>query len=233
MSSIETRIRTTREHILEVAGKCGRSNEVKLLAVSKTKPVEMIREAWECGQRDFGENYVQESVDKIAELSDLEGIVWHFIGPIQSNKSRPVAENFDWVHSIDRLKIARRLSEQRPNNMTPLNICLQVNIDNESTKSGFTANEVLAAAKEIVALKGVKLRGLMAIPAPSEGHEQQRRPFKAIRALMDRLKIQFPEQQLDTLSMGTTGDMGAAIEEGATIVRIGTALFGARDYSKA
>ncbi|MTI14967.1 YggS family pyridoxal phosphate-dependent enzyme [Sansalvadorimonas verongulae] len=231
MSSIETRIQKTREHILEVATKCGRSDEVQLLAVSKTKPAAMIREAWTGGQRAFGENYVQESVDKIQELSDLEGIEWHFIGPIQSNKSRLVAENFNWVHSVDRLKIARRLSEQLPDGKAPINICLQVNIDNEPTKSGFSASEVLAAAQEVIALKGVKLRGLMAIPAPSENKAQQKRPFKAIRALMDQLKAAHPEQQLDTLSMGTTADLDAAIEEGATIVRIGTALFGARDYS--
>ena len=232
MSSIETRIQKTREHILEVATKCGRSDEVQLLAVSKTKPAAMIREAWASGQRAFGENYVQEGVDKIHELADLEGIEWHFIGPIQSNKSRPVAENFNWVHSVDRIKIARRLSEQRPNDKPPINICLQVNIDNEETKSGFSADQVLVAAQEVIALKGVKLRGLMAMPTPCEDKKQQKRPFKSIRELMAQLKAAHPEQQLDTLSMGTTGDLDAAIEEGATIVRIGTALFGARNYSQ-
>lgn len=232
MSSIETRIQKTREHILEVERKCGHSGKVTLLAVSKTKPAQMIRDAWACGQKAFGENYVQEGVDKVQELADLTDIEWHFIGPIQSNKSRLVAENFHWVHSVDRLKIARRLSEQRPEDKAPINICLQVNIDNQSTKSGLMPDEVLTTAKEVIALKGVKLRGLMAIPAPSDETHQQRVPFRAMKELLTRLQEQFPAEQLDTLSMGMSGDMEAAIEEGATIVRIGTAIFGARDYSK-
>ena len=233
MSSIETRIQKTREHILEVERKCGRNGKVTLLAVSKTKPAQMIRDAWACGQKAFGENYVQEGVDKVQELADLTDIEWHFIGPVQSNKSRLVAESFHWVHSVDRLKIARRLSEQRPENKSPINICLQVNIDNQPTKSGLTPNEVLTTAKEVIALKGVKLRGLMAIPAPSDDAHQQRAPFRAMKELLIQLQEQFPDEQLDTLSMGMSGDMEAAIEEGATIVRIGTAIFGARDYSKA
>lgn len=233
MSSIETRIQKTREHILEVERKCGRSGKVTLLAVSKTKPAQMIRDAWTCGQKAFGENYVQEGVDKVQELADLTDIEWHFIGPIQSNKSRLVAESFHWVHSVDRLKIARRLSEQRPEGKAPINICLQVNIDNQPTKSGLTPDEVLTTAKEVIALKGVKLRGLMAIPAPSDDAQQQRVPFKAMKDLLTQLQEEFPDEQLDTLSMGMSGDMEAAIEEGATIVRIGTAIFGARDYSKA
>ncbi len=228
MSSIETRFQETRDRILAASQKSGRSDKVQLLAVSKTKPASMVREAWECGQRAFGENYVQEGVDKVQELADLDGVEWHFIGPIQSNKTRPVAESFDWVHSVDRIKVARRLSDQRPESMTPINICLQVNIDNQSTKAGFTPDEVLAVAEEVIALPNVVLRGLMAIPAPAEDSENQRKPFKAMSTLLSQLQERFPEQSLDTLSMGMSGDMDAAITEGATIVRIGTALFGAR-----
>ncbi|MCL6268457.1 YggS family pyridoxal phosphate-dependent enzyme [Sansalvadorimonas sp. 2012CJ34-2] len=232
MTSIQKRFQDTLNSIHTAAENCGRHGEVKLLAVSKTKPSEMIREAWQCGQRDFGENYVQEGVNKVNELKDLEGIVWHFIGPLQSNKTRLVTEHFDWMHSVDRVKIAHRLSDQRPADMAPLQICLQVNIDSQPTKSGFKPEEVSKAVEEIIKIPGVEVRGLMAIPAPSEDLEEQRKPFKAMKALLTQLQTENPQLKLDTLSMGMTGDMIAAIEEGATIVRIGTALFGARDYSQ-
>ena len=231
MNSIETRIQQTREHIRQAEASCGRADEVQLLAVSKTKPAQMIREAWQCGQRAFGENYVQEGVEKVQGLQDLEGIEWHFIGPIQSNKSRPVAEHFQWVHSVDRLKIARRLSEQRPEHLPALNICLQINIDNQPTKAGFTPEEVPAAVEQILALPNIQLRGLMAIPAPHEDPEQQSLPFRAMKNLLTELKNRYPDKPLDTLSMGMSGDMMAAITEGSTMVRIGTAVFGARDYT--
>ncbi len=228
MTSIETRLQQTRDSINEVTLACHREDNVLLLAVSKTKPAEMIREAWHCGQRAFGENYVQEGADKVQGLTDLADIDWHFIGPIQSNKSRLVAENFHWVHTIDRLKIARRLSDQRPADMPALNVCLQVNIDHQPTKAGFNPDDVINAAKQVMALPNIKLRGLMTIPAPSDVPNEQRQPLKAMKALLTTLQTRYPDQPLDTLSMGMSGDMVTAIEEGATIVRIGTAIFGAR-----
>ena len=204
------------------------SADVTLLAVSKTKPAELLKAAYDAGQRDFGENYLQESLDKQQELADLN-IIWHFIGPIQSNKTRAIAENFQWVHSVDRLKIARRLSEQRPTELPPLNICLQVNISAEESKSGITVDELPALAKEVAALPNLTLRGLMAIPAPADTLEAQREPLAALRQTLEAIKAEHP--QLDTLSMGMSGDLEAAIAEGSTMVRIGTAIFGARDYS--
>ncbi|MBN3766375.1 YggS family pyridoxal phosphate-dependent enzyme [Burkholderia sp. Ac-20365] len=212
----------------QVAGRDPAS--VALLAVSKTFPAEDVRAAHAAGQRAFGENYVQESLTKIEALADLRAsLEWHFIGPLQSNKTRPVAENFDWVHSVDRLKIAQRLSEQRPDGLPPLNVCLQVNISGEESKSGVTADEALAVARQIAALPRLRLRGLMAIPEPAGNVEQQRVPHRALRELFDKLRAEGLE--LDTLSMGMSGDLEAAVLEGATIVRIGTAIFGARDYS--
>jgi pyridoxal phosphate enzyme (YggS family) len=202
---------------------------VKLVGVSKTKPEAAIREAYACGLKVFGENYLQESLDKIQNLSDLD-IEWHFIGPIQSNKTRPIAEHFDWVESVDRLKIAHRLSEQRPTDRPPLNILLQVNINNEETKSGFSADEVLSAAEQIVQLPRLQLRGLMAIPAASLSETELRTTFQVMRKLFQRLQAIKPES-VDTLSMGMSGDYPIAIEEGATLVRVGTAIFGARQYS--
>jgi pyridoxal phosphate enzyme (YggS family) len=199
-----------------------------LLAVSKTKPAEMLREAWQQGQREFGENYLQEALDKQAALEDLDGIVWHFIGPLQSNKTRAVAEQFAWVHSVDRLKIAKRLSEQRPAALPPLNVCLQVNISREASKSGVLPEDALALAQEIAALPGLALRGLMAIPAPAETLEAQRQPLAALRQLLEELQAALPEAPLDTLSMGMSDDLEAAVLEGATLVRLGTAIFGAR-----
>jgi len=189
--------------------------------------------AAEAGQGAFGENYLQEALEKIAEVKatrpDLE-LEWHFIGPIQSNKTRPIAEHFDWVHSVDRLKIAQRLSEQRPAGLPPLNVCLQVNISGEASKSGVLPSETLAVAQAIAALPRLQLRGLMAIPEAVGDAEQQRLPFRQMHALLDQLRVE--GLKLDTLSMGMSGDMAAAIAEGATIVRIGSAIFGTREYAK-
>jgi PLP dependent protein len=212
----------------QVAGRDTRT--IELLAVSKTFPAEDVRAAHAAGQRAFGENYVQEALTKVGALSDLRaGIEWHFIGPLQSNKTRPVAENFDWVHSVDRLKIAQRLSEQRPDNLAPLNVCLQVNISGEASKSGVTPDEAASVAHAVAALPKLRLRGLMAIPEPAGDVEQQRVPHRALRELFDKLRADGLE--LDTLSMGMSDDLEAAVLEGATIVRVGTAIFGARDYS--
>ncbi|MGI9273564.1 MAG: YggS family pyridoxal phosphate-dependent enzyme [Endozoicomonas sp.] len=207
-----------------------RQGQVQLLAVSKTRPAEMIREAYTLGQRHFGENYLQEALTKIQDLAELTDISWHFIGPIQSNKTRDIATHFHWVHSVDRLKIARRLSEQRPDDLPPLNICLQVNISQEESKSGATLEQLPQLVKEVTELPNIKLRGLMVIPAPSDDPDHQRQPFAE---LAESLKTLNSEHQLDmdTLSMGMTDDLEAAIAEGSTMVRIGTALFGSRDYS--
>ncbi|MCL5427014.1 MAG: YggS family pyridoxal phosphate-dependent enzyme [Gammaproteobacteria bacterium] len=211
---------------LEAAGRV--QDAAKLLAVSKTKPAAMIRQVWQLGQREFGENYLQEALEKQTELADLEGIIWHFIGPLQSNKTRAVAEHFDWVHSVDRLKIAKRLSEQRPTHLAPLNICLQVNISREASKAGVLPEELEALAKEVAALPNLQLRGLMAIPAPAEGVDAQRQPLAALREALTSLKSRLPDAPLDTLSMGMSDDLEAAVLEGATLVRLGTAIFGAR-----
>ncbi|HAO00847.1 MAG TPA: YggS family pyridoxal phosphate-dependent enzyme [Halomonas sp.] len=220
---------SARERLRRALEDAGRSpTSATLLAVSKTKPAEMLREAWQHGQREFGENYLQEALDKQAALEDLDGIVWHFIGPLQSNKTRAVAEQFAWVHSVDRLKIAKRLSEQRPVALPPLNVCLQVNISREATKSGVLPEGTLALAQEIAALPGLALRGLMAIPAPTETLEAQRQPLAALRQLLEELQAALPEAPLDTLSMGMSDDLEAAVLEGATLVRLGTAIFGAR-----
>ncbi|RII74633.1 YggS family pyridoxal phosphate-dependent enzyme [Pseudomonas monteilii] len=197
---------------------------VQLLAVSKTKPASAIREVHAAGVRDFGENYLQEALTKQQELSDLP-LIWHFIGPIQSNKTKAIAEHFDWVHSVDRLKIAQRLSEQRPAGLAPLNICLQVNVSGEDSKSGCAPADLPALAKAVAALPNLRLRGLMAIPEPTDDRAAQEAAFASLRALQEGLDL-----GLDTLSMGMSHDLEAAIAQGATWVRIGTALFGARDY---
>jgi pyridoxal phosphate enzyme (YggS family) len=208
----------------QLAGREPRS--VALLAVSKTFPTEDVRAAHAAGQRMFGENYVQESLTKIEALADLRAsLEWHFIGPLQSNKTRPVAENFDWVHSVDRLKIAQRLAEQRPAHLPPLNVCLQVNVSGEASKAGVTPAEAAEAAHAIAALPQLRLRGLMSIPEPADTIEEHRQ----LRELFERLRAD--GLALDTLSMGMSGDLEAAVLEGATIVRIGTAIFGNRDYS--
>lgn len=203
---------------------------VMLLAVSKTFPAEDVRGAHAAGQRAFGENYVQESLTKIEALADLRAsLEWHFIGPLQSNKTRPVAENFDWVHSVDRLKIAQRLAEQRPANLPPLNVCLQVNVSGEASKAGVAPAEAAEVAQAIAALPQLRLRGLMSIPEPGNSVEKQRVPHRKLRELFDQLRADGLE--LDTLSMGMSSDLEAAVLEGATIVRVGTAIFGLRDYS--
>jgi pyridoxal phosphate enzyme (YggS family) len=199
---------------------------VHLLAVSKRKPLEAIREALSAGQHDFGENFVQESLQKIEESSN-EDITWHFIGHLQTNKTRPVAEHFQWVHTVDRLKVARRLSQQRPDNAADLNICIQVNVDREAGKSGVIAEELHDLAHAVAELPKVRLRGLMCIPAVRDTVEEQRRPFAMLNSHLQNL--QDSGLDLDTLSMGMTADYEAAILEGATIVRIGTALFGKRE----
>ncbi len=200
---------------------------VTLLAVSKTFPIDAVREAHAAGQRAFGENHVQEALVKIAALADLRpAIEWHLIGPLQSNKTREVAAAFDWVHSVDRLKLAERLSAQRPPGLPPLQVCLQVNTSGEASKSGVAPADTLALARSVIALPNLRLRGLMAIPAPAMGFDAQRPAHRALRELLETLRAQ--GLALDTLSMGMSADLEAAVAEGATIVRIGTAIFGDR-----
>ncbi|MGQ7272694.1 YggS family pyridoxal phosphate-dependent enzyme [Marinobacter sp. V034] len=206
---------------------------VRLLAVSKTRTPDELREAAATGLRAFGENYLQEALEKIATLNDIPDIEWHFIGPIQSNKTRDIAEHFDWVHSVDRLKIARRLSDQRPEGMPPLNLCLQINIDAQASKAGIAPDDLADLAdlaEGILTLPNVRLRGLMAIPDPDQPEDSLRARFAELAALLSELGTRHPEaNELDTLSMGMSGDLELAIGEGATFVRIGTALFGARE----
>ncbi|WP_191489444.1 YggS family pyridoxal phosphate-dependent enzyme [Pseudomonas sp. FEN] len=228
MTTIADNITAVAARIASAAQAAGRdSADIGLLAVSKTKPAAAVREAHAAGLRDFGENYLQEALGKQAELTDLP-LCWHFIGPIQSNKTRAIAEHFDWVHSVDRLKIAQRLSEQRPANLPPLNICIQVNVSGEASKSGCAPADLPALATAIAGLPNLKLRGLMAIPEPTEDRAAQDAAFAAVRTLQDSLNL-----PLDTLSMGMSHDLESAIAQGATWVRIGTALFGARDYGQA
>jgi len=200
--------------------------DIQLLAVSKKQPLEKIRDAAAAGQRHFGENFVQEGVDKIEALANA-GLTWHFIGHLQSNKTRVVAEYFDWVHTIDKIKTARRLSEQRPDHLPPLNICLQVNVDDEDSKAGVAPAALPELAAACVELPNLRIRGLMCLPAIRTGLDQQRVPFAALRRLAEQLRTEGIDT--DTLSMGMSADYPAAILEGATIVRIGTALFGARN----
>lgn len=211
---------------IQLAKLAGNSpQKVNLLAVSKAHPAAMVRVAYDSGQSMFGENYLQEALDKQAELADL-AIEWHFIGPIQSNKTQPIAQHFAWVHSVDRLKIAQRLNDARPAHLPPLQVCIQLNISNEETKGGVTLHEVEPLALAITKMPHLKLRGLMAIPAPTNDKNQQRAQFKQVRECYDALLAQ--GYALDTLSMGMSDDYPAAIEQGATIVRIGSALFGSR-----
>ncbi len=200
-------------------------DSVALLAVSKTKSAALIREAYQAGQHAFGENYVQEALEKIAQLQDLN-ITWHFIGPIQANKTRKIAEHFDWVQSVDRLKIAERLNAQRPKNLAPLNVCIEVNISEETSKSGVLPAAVTELAGALQALKNIRLRGLMAIPKFALEFEEQLHQFQQLHALYEQLNQQGVE--LDTLSMGMTADFPAAIAAGSTMVRVGTAIFGVR-----
>jgi pyridoxal phosphate enzyme (YggS family) len=226
MTSISANLQAVRSRIVAACRAAGRDpGELRLLAVSKTWPAEAVREAAGCGQQAFGENYVQEAVAKATELADL-GLEWHFIGPLQSNKTRPVAETFAWVHSIDRLKLAERLSAQRPAGLAPLQVCVQVNVSGEASKSGCTVAEAPALCRAVAALPNLKLRGLMAIPEPAQESAMAARRFDELRALRDRLNE--AGMQLDTLSMGMSDDLEAAIMAGATIVRVGTAIFGER-----
>ncbi len=226
MTSIAENVFRTLTLIRECEVRYGRPcGSVQLLAVSKTRPAADLREAYAGGQRHFGENYLQDALDKIDALGDL-ALCWHFIGPVQSNKTRSIAENFDWVHSVDRLKVASRLSEQRPAGKAPLNICLQVNISGEKSKSGISVEEAPDLVRAIADLPGVKLRGLMAIPRAGMSDTEQRETFARLSRLKQALLPLAPD--LDTLSMGMSNDMEAAIAEGATMVRIGTALFGPR-----
>jgi hypothetical protein len=228
MTSVIGNLKTVLNRIGDACQRSGRPvDSVTLLAVSKTFPASAVRDAFDAGCRQFGENYVQEALDKIAALADLrQQITWHLIGPLQSNKTRPVAEAVDWVHSVDRLKIAQRLSEQRPAHLPPLQVCLQVNISAENSKSGVAPADVPALAQAVAALPRLTLRGLMAIPEPAADLAAQRAPHRALRELLAALNAQ--GLQLDTLSMGMSADLEAAIAEGASIVRVGTALFGGR-----
>lgn len=226
MTTISANLQAVKSRIVAAAKAAGRDpGEVMLLAVSKTWPAESVRQAAAAGQRAFGENYVQEAAAKATTLADL-ALEWHFIGPLQSNKTRPVAETFAWVHSIDRLKLAERLSAQRPAGMPPLQVCVQVNVSGEESKSGCTTDEALELCRAVAALPNLKLRGLMAIPEPAEKSAVATRRFGELRALRDRLNA--AGMQLDTLSMGMSDDLEAAIMAGATIVRVGTAIFGER-----
>ena len=227
MSFIAANLQTVLARIADAARLAGRDPEcVRLLAVSKTWPLADAEEAAHAGQQAFGENYVQEGVDKAMARPDLE---WHFIGPLQSNKTRPVAEHFAWVHTIDRLKIAERLSAQRPAGLPPLQVCVQVNVSGEASKSGCAPDEALALCQAVAALPNLVLRGLMAIPEPSDDPAAQRVPFRQLRELQERIRA--TGLPLDTLSMGMSHDLEAAVAEGATIVRIGTAIFGERNYA--
>jgi pyridoxal phosphate enzyme (YggS family) len=226
MQNVEKNLAEIHARIANAAKAAGRDpDSVLLLAVSKKKPASDIREAYRCGQIDFGENYLQEALQKMQELDDLD-ICWHFIGAIQSNKTRNIAEAFDWAHCVDRLKIARRLSEQRPSAMPPLNVCIQINLDDEASKAGIDLSELPELARAVSALPGIRLRGLMTIPAPREDFDEQRRAFSRMGEALQLLRDQGIE--CDTLSMGMTQDMEAAIAEGSTLVRIGTAIFGER-----
>jgi pyridoxal phosphate enzyme (YggS family) len=228
MATIEDNIQQVHRRIATACDRAGRPVQtVTLLAVSKTFGPEAVRAAYAAGQTCFGENYVQEALAKIDALADLRpGIEWHLVGPLQSNKTRVVAEQFDWVHSVDRLKIAERLAAQRPSGLPALQLCLQVNVSGEASKSGVAPGEVAALARAVAALPRVRLRGLMAIPEPAGDFAAQRRPHRALRELLASLVAD--GLALDTLSMGMSADLEAAIAEGATIVRVGTAIFGAR-----
>ena len=231
MIRVTENFRKIQDLLAQAAADAGRSREeIRLLAVSKEKPVEYVLEAASAGQRDFGENFVREGLKKMDEAG-RDDLIWHFIGHLQANKTGPVAERFHWVHTVDRLKIAERLSRQRPVYANDLNICIQVNIDEEAAKGGVPAAEVPQLAQAVSKLRGLRLRGLMCIPAVRHGFEEQRKPFAKMRMLSESLRES--GINTDTLSMGMTADYAAAIHEGATIVRIGTALFGARDSQRA
>jgi pyridoxal phosphate enzyme (YggS family) len=227
MTTISNRLQDILLTIQSAKAASEATQHVELLAVSKAHPSKAIHEAYSAGQRKFGENYLQEALEKQSELADLD-IEWHFIGPIQSNKTQQIAQHFSWVHGIDRLKIAQRLNDARPENLPPLQVCIQLNISNEDTKGGVSTQEALALAQAIDALPRLNLRGLMAIPAPTQDPALQRSQFKQVRECYDALIAQ--GLALDTLSMGMSEDFPAAIAEGATIVRVGSALFGQRQH---
>ncbi|WOH39291.1 YggS family pyridoxal phosphate-dependent enzyme [Thalassotalea fonticola] len=227
MTNIADNLKAIHQDIINACNNANRSSAtVSLLAVSKTKPISLIQQAYDAGQRHFGENYVQETVDKVQQLAHLTDITWHFIGPIQSNKTRLIAENVAWVHSIDRLKTAKRLNEQRDSNIIPLNVCLQVNISGEESKSGATIDEIAELAEFINNCANLTLRGLMAIPAKGND-ETTRQSFRKMQTLFNQLQHQYPS--VDTLSMGMSNDMNIAIDCGSSMIRVGTAIFGARD----
>ena len=233
-NTLRDKLHAVQARIAAACAASGRSaSSVQLLAVSKTFSADDVRQVAACGQRDFGENYIQEGVDKITALqaSGLE-LVWHCIGPIQSNKTKLVAEHFDWAHTVDRLKIAQRLSDQRPAHLAPLNVCLQVNIDGGETKSGIAPADVLALAIEVSKLPRLVLRGLMTIPDPVEGLDAQVAVHAKARALFDEVKNNLNLPHFDTLSMGMTGDLEAAVQAGSTMVRLGTAIFGGRSNTE-
>lgn len=230
MTTIGDNLQSQRARLWRACEQAGRPPDaVRLLAVSKTFGPDAVRDALAAGQLAFGENYVQEGVDKIAAVGAVPGIEWHCIGPIQSNKTRPVAEHFDWVQSVDRLKIAQRLSEQRPEHLPPLQVCLQVNVDGGANKSGVTPAELPTLAAAVAALPRLTLRGLMAIPEPAPDFETARGVFTQVRALFDALNAQ--GLGLDTLSMGMSDDLEAAVAAGSTMVRVGRGVFGARAYA--
>ena len=226
--SISENLSRIQQQIKQISAEYQREN-VRLLAVSKTKPVQAIEEAIRAGQCAFGENYVQEGVEKIAYFSGNKSLEWHFIGPLQSNKSRLVAEYFDWIQTVDRFKIAERLNDQRPEHLRPLNVLIQINISDESSKSGIQPEEMFSLAEKISQFPRLKLRGLMAIPKPESEPEQQKIALRKMKDLFNRLQQRF--ESVDTLSMGMSDDMASAIECGSTMVRIGTAIFGERVYS--
>ena len=226
MSSIADNIGSVTRRIQKATLQAGREpGAVHLLAVSKTRPPEDLRETFAAGQHAFGENYLQEALEKIEALSDLDGLEWHFIGPIQSNKTRDIAAHFDWVHTVDRAKVARRLNEQRPDHLPPLNVCIQVNVDDEASKSGVALDQVEALAAGFADWPRLRLRGLMAIPR-ADNTDGNRAAFRQLAMTLSQLRNTMPG--LDTLSMGMSADYAVAIEEGATVIRLGTALFGPR-----
>jgi PLP dependent protein len=228
MGMISNNLQQVRAQITQACADCGRNpNEVALLAVSKTFGPEVVREAYAAGQRAFGENYVQEGVKKIALLRDLTGLEWHMIGPVQSNKTRVVSEQFDWVHSVDRLKTAERLSAQRPAHLAPLQVCIQVNIDGGLNKAGVKPEEAMALADSVSQLPHMQLRGIMVIPEPAINYVASCAVFQRAKALFGTIKQVHPG--VDTLSMGMSADMAAALSQGSTMVRVGTAIFGRRD----
>lgn len=225
--TIADNIARIRQQLQQAASDAQRDPaNITLVAVSKTKPVAMIKQAIACGQLDFGENYVQEGIEKVQQLSTEDNLCWHFIGPIQSNKTKDIAQHFQWVHSIDRFKIARRLSEQRPATLPPLQVLIQVNIDDETSKAGVNPDQVIALAAQITALPQINLRGLMAIPAAKDAGDVAP-SFERMHGLFLQLQAQYKE--VDTLSMGMSNDLSEAIAAGATMIRVGSAIFGARD----